>query len=289
MIPPSKLVTGKIIIFWDYDTQWGADRSRSPGGPKEWGELEFENTEKLLEIHAEHDILACFAVVGAAALPGKRPYKDPDQIRNIHAMGHEIASHSMYHEWLPGLGHQILLRTLRDSKDAIEQCIGNPVVSFVPPYNQPFDFLPKWSISLSERREVKNDRIDLYRLCEALRKTGYLFSRVSYSTLYERFLERVLNKQSDHPSKLLNINNVMCLRLNTPGGFNGEVIKIMERCAHAGGFVVVYGHPHSLHSGNSQDEKYLIPFLQRVNSLIKSGDLEAVLPRQLVKSGEKLA
>lgn len=288
MIPSPKLETGKIIIFWDYDTQWGADRSRSPGGPKVWGELEFENTEKLLEIHAEHDILACFAVVGAAAVPGERPYNDPDQIRHIHAMGHEVASHSMHHEWLPGLGYPKLLRTLRESKDALEQCIGNPIVSFVPPYNQPFDYLSKWSISLSERREVKNDRIDLRRLCEALEKTGYLFSRVSYSTLLEHFLEKLFHKQYDHPSKLENINNVTCLRLNTLGGFRGEVLKTVERCAHAGGFVVVYGHPHSLHSGNSQDEKYLIPFLQRVNGLIQSEYLEVVLPRQLVKSGGQL-
>src|ERR1035437_987735 len=95
-----------FVIFWDYDTQWGGDRSRSPGGPKNWGRLDFENTERLLELHAQFNIPACFAVVGAAALPGLRPYHDPDQIRRIHAAGHEIASHSFQHDWLPAHGRR---------------------------------------------------------------------------------------------------------------------------------------------------------------------------------------
>src|SRR5262249_26670813 len=90
-----------LVVFWDYDTAWGADRSREPGGPKSWGPLEFEHTERLLELHAEHGVPACFAVVGAAALPGERPYHDPGQIRRIAAAGHEIGSHSFRHEWLP--------------------------------------------------------------------------------------------------------------------------------------------------------------------------------------------
>src|SRR5438309_3867691 len=91
-----------LVFFWDYDTQWGGDRSRSPGGRKAWGAAEFENTELLLELHAAHDLPACFAVVGAAALPGERPYHDQAQIRRIACAGHEIASHGFEHEWLPG-------------------------------------------------------------------------------------------------------------------------------------------------------------------------------------------
>src|ERR1700752_3269800 len=82
-----------VLFFWDYDTQWGADRSRANGGPKSWGEFEFENTDRILELHQEFGVNACFAVVGAAALPGERPYHDPNQIRRIHAAGHEVGSH----------------------------------------------------------------------------------------------------------------------------------------------------------------------------------------------------
>src|SRR5437879_4437818 len=114
----------RLLLFWDYDTQWGADRSRSPGRPKSWGHAEFDNTERLLELHAESSVPACFAIVGAAALPGERPYHDPVQVRRIHAAGHEIGSHSFQHEWLPGIGYRRLLTTLQLSKDTLEQCIG---------------------------------------------------------------------------------------------------------------------------------------------------------------------
>src|SRR4051812_42902564 len=141
-----------LLFFWDYDTQWGADRSRGPGGPKNWGHLEFPNTDRLLELHAQYEIPACFAVVGAAALPGERPYHDPGQIRRVHEAGHEVGSHSFHHDWLPGLNRRALLQTLSASKDALEQCVGARVVSFVPPYNQPFDYPGGWSFSISERR-----------------------------------------------------------------------------------------------------------------------------------------
>ena len=110
----------ELLFFWDYDTQWGADRSRLPGGPKSWGALEFPNTERLLELHAEHGVPACFAVVGSAALSGERPYHDPAQVRRIHAAGHEIGSHSHRHEWLPGLDGAALRETLAASRDANE-------------------------------------------------------------------------------------------------------------------------------------------------------------------------
>jgi len=145
-------VTGTLLFFWDYDTQWGADRSRNPSRSRTWGQFDFEHTERLLELHAEYVVPACFAVVGAAALPGQRPYSDPAQVRRIHAMGHEVASHSFRHEWLPGLDRHSLLEALRASKNALEQCVGASVISFVPPYNQPFDYPPGWSFSLSERR-----------------------------------------------------------------------------------------------------------------------------------------
>ena len=152
---------GEVVCFYDYDTQWGDRRSRSFGGPKSWGHRDFENTEQLLALHARYEVPACFAVVGAAALPGTRPYHDPQQIRRIHAAGHEIASHSFRHEWLPGLDRDALRETLRRSKDALEQCIGAPVTSFVPPFNQPFDYPAALAWSLSERREAGRSRTNL--------------------------------------------------------------------------------------------------------------------------------
>ena len=270
-----------LLFFWDYDTQWGADRSRNPASSRSWGALDFQNSERLLELHAEHEVPACFAVVGAAALPGERPYHDPAQIRRIHEAGHEIASHSHRHEWLPGLGMKGLKETLRCSKDALEQCIGAPVATFVPPYNQPFDHALAGSFSLSERRAAGPDRIDVTRLCAALHETGYRTCRVSYRSAYERLLERVTGRRLDRPQHATSLCGVTCVRLNTPAGFGTEAATLIERCVRSGGIAVVYGHPHSLHSGGSQDERLLVQLLKRIRSLREQQLLQVRLPRHL--------
>lgn len=274
-----------LLFFWDYDTQWGADRSRSQGGPKKWGHLEFENTERLLDLHAQYKVPACFAVVGAAALPGERPYHDPAQIRRIHAFGHEIGSHAFQHEWLPGLNRRELLETLRRSKDALEQCTGAEVVSFVPPFNQPFDYSARWAISLSERREAGRERTDMKRLCDALRVSGYRFCRIVYSPLPIHIVERLSGRKirKIRRGTTETISGVTCARLNSPGGFDAPVMKLLKHCVKAGSLLVVYGHPHSLHAGNAQDESWLIPFLKEVQSLQQRGVLKVCLPNELLE------
>jgi hypothetical protein len=266
------------------DTQWGADRSRGKGGAKDWGRLDFEYTEMLLELLDNFGISACFAVVGAAALVGSRPYHDPAQIRRIHEAGHEIASHSLYHEWLPGLDRRALLKTVSRSKEALEQCTGSEVVTFVPPFNQPFDYLAGWSVSLSERRGTNGERTDLAKLCFSLKESGYRFCRVAYRPLPMRLLARLCGRGLERPVSLEQIAGVTCVRLNTEAGFDSSTIEMLELCAEVGGLVVVYGHPHSLHAGNAQDEGQLIPFLQRVQQLTLKGAIRVALPRELVRN-----
>jgi hypothetical protein len=271
--------TGSLLLFWDYDTQWGADRSRIGGGPRDWGQLEFENTERLLALHAEYDVPACFAVVGSAALPGERPYHDPDQIRRIHDAGHEVGSHSHRHEWLPGLDAQRLRETVRSSKDALEQCIGSRVTTFVPPWNQPFDYPRRLSISLSERREVRSERTGLRRLCEMLAETGYGFCRVAYRPLTDRLRDR-LGGRDEPPRRPEKIAGLTCVRLNG-FGFQAETLRLVKSCVVSGGFAVVYAHPHSISLDGPQHENHLVPFLECVRDLRRAGHLRVRLPRQV--------
>lgn len=273
-----------LLLFWDYDTQWGADRSRSAGGPKDWGRLEFDNTDRLLDLHAKYDVKACFAVVGAAALPGERPYHDPTQIKQIHRAGHEIASHSFRHEWLPALSLTALRETLKNSKDALEQCIGDQIESFVPPFNQPFDYPLRWAFSLSERKAVRKDRTDLSTLCKTLAECGYRFCRVCYRPLAQKLIERVTRKRQAVLVEPENINGVTCLRLNTRAGFDEVTRATVRRCAEQGGWVVVYGHPHSLSTQHAQSEKFLVPFLQLVDELRGVGLLNVLLPRDVANT-----
>lgn len=267
-------------MFWDYDTQWGADRSRV-GAPSSWGDREFVNTDRLLELLAAHNVPACFAVVGAAALPGPRPYHNPGQVRRIHAGGHEIASHSHRHEWLPALDRVRLRETLRASKDALEQCIGAPVECFVPPFNQPFDYLAGGAISLSERREAGRRRTDLQRLCEALFEARYRTARVFYQPLHRKLLSSLLGRRVESPGRPFTIGGILCVRLNTVCGFASLTHTVLERCATEGGLAIAYAHPHSLRSGGPQDEACLLPFLRRVSELRAEGRIEVALPSQL--------
>ena len=276
---------GRVMIFWDYDTQWGmdADVARGLPVPTRPGQLEFVYTDRLLELHAEFEVPACFAVVGAAALPGSRPYHDPDQIRRIHHAGHEVASHGFRHEWVPQLDRHRLHEMLRHSKDALEQCVGAQVTSFVPPYNQPFDYAWKGSISLSERRQAGRQRTTLSRLCGALFETGYSFCRVAYRPAHLRLADVLLRRPLDPPSRPERIAGVTCIRLNTPCGFEAGTIAMLRRCAASGGVAVVYGHPHSLSDGRAQDERHLRALLGEVRGLRQSAGLEVLLPRDLAR------
>jgi hypothetical protein len=271
-----------FMFFWDYDTQWGADRSRL-GGPRDWGHLEFPHTEELLDVHASFGIPSCFAVVGAAALPGARPYHDPEQIRRIHAAGHEIASHSFVHEWLPGLNRRDLMSTLRESKDALEQCIGAPVLSFVPPFNQPFDYAAGWSFSRSERRAAGSERITLSRLCEALAETGYRFCRVGYAPLVERIAEW-LGRGAFQPGPPETIAGITCVRVG-PCGFDTRTVLDLSRRAGERGTVVLYGHPHSLHTaGSTQALSELRRTLAMVTQRVRNGTACCVVPGDVLRS-----
>jgi peptidoglycan/xylan/chitin deacetylase (PgdA/CDA1 family) len=270
-----------LVIFWDYDTQWGADRSRSKGGRKTWGMLDFVNTERILEIHNEWGIPCCFAVVGAAAEPGERPYHDPAQIRRIADAGHEIASHSHSHEWIPALSPTTLRKDLLESKMRLEDCIGKDVVCFVPPFNQPFDYSRRLSISLSERLLAGRNHIGLKELCAMLNETGYKVCRTAYRSICERGNEFVYGRRKAEVARLESIAGVTSIRMNAPCGFDERTVAMLDYCVGQRGLLVAYAHPHSLSAGNSQDARHLVEFLKRASLYRNQGVLRYVLPRTL--------
>lgn len=272
---------GRCVFFWDYDTQWGADRSRSGRVRTGIGALEFAHTERVLELHAAYSIPACFAVVGAAALPGERPYHDRAQIRRISDAGHEVASHSFQHEWLPGLDPDALRETLRRSRDILEQCTGRPVVTFVPPFNEPRDYPARLAVSLAERRSRPRGRVDLPGLCRAMAEAGYRSCRVAYQPLPVRALRAITGLPLE-PTRAVTIEGVHCLRLNAGCGFGKDARRTLELCAREGGVAVLYAHPHSLGGDDTQNEAHLEDCLRRVARLRDEHGLLPSLPRDLV-------
>lgn len=121
----------RVSISFDYDSPIGYRKSFSHASLH--AAADFEGTHALLQTLAEHEVKSTFAVVGNVALDGAIPEHCPDQIRAIRDAGHEIASHSMYHGFIPVMRRSELLSDLSASKQALETCAGQTVRGFVPP------------------------------------------------------------------------------------------------------------------------------------------------------------
>ncbi|MDY3557194.1 polysaccharide deacetylase family protein [Gemmata sp. JC717] len=84
-------------------------------------------TRRLLAQLAEARVLATFFVVGEIAR------SHPELVRDIHAAGHEVGSHSWDHRRVHRFTPASFREDLRTSKDALEQVTGAPVLGFRAP------------------------------------------------------------------------------------------------------------------------------------------------------------
>src|SRR5882724_8316630 len=91
----------RVAISFDYDSPAGYRESFSHASLH--STADFEGTKALLHVLNQHQVKTTFAVVGNAALEGPIPEHCPDQVREIRDAGHEIASHSMFHRFIPAM------------------------------------------------------------------------------------------------------------------------------------------------------------------------------------------
>lgn len=109
----------------EVDSSCALDRSR-------WPDLESRvvaNTDALLAIFAEADTRATFFVVGWIAS------RYPDLVRRIAAAGHEIGSHSYWHEVMRRHDRRSLAADLGGSRKLLEDLSGRAVRGFRAPGN----------------------------------------------------------------------------------------------------------------------------------------------------------
>jgi polysaccharide deacetylase family protein (PEP-CTERM system associated) len=101
------------------------------GHPREeWPSLESRvaaNTETLLELFEAFDARATFFVVGWVAA------RNPDLVRRIASAGHELASHSYWHEVIRRHDRASLAADLGGSRKLLEDLAGRPVRGFRAP------------------------------------------------------------------------------------------------------------------------------------------------------------
>lgn len=98
-----------------------------------------KNTHRLL------DLFDAFASTGTAISASGPPIRAtffilgwiaeclPHLVREIHARGHEVASHGKNHDLCKNLSHEDLRRDLAYSKKLLEDIIGNPIFGFRAP------------------------------------------------------------------------------------------------------------------------------------------------------------
>lgn len=97
---------------------------------EDWDGLEsraLTNTERLLTLFSETGATATFFVVGWLA------WRHPGLARRIASAGHEVASHSFWHEVLARHDRASLVADLRASKEILEDQSGRPVQGFRAP------------------------------------------------------------------------------------------------------------------------------------------------------------
>ncbi|MDT3425325.1 polysaccharide deacetylase family protein (PEP-CTERM system associated) [Paenibacillus forsythiae] len=144
-----------------------------------WGKYELvieANVYAILDLLSKHNAKATFFILGWIAC------KKPHLIQEIHAMGHEIASHGYAHELVYTLPEEKFRHDVRKSKQALEDIIGAEVIGYRAPC-----FSMTWrGLDILKNEGFIYDSSIVPRTCHDL-----------YSRLYER-VEQPFFEIADH-------------------------------------------------------------------------------------------
>jgi polysaccharide deacetylase family protein (PEP-CTERM system associated) len=98
--------------------------------PDKWQDYQprvADNTQKLLDIFGKNDVKATFFVLGWVA------ERYPELIKNIHAQGHEVASHGYAHRRASEQTREEFLADVKRSKDHLEDLLGEQITGYRAP------------------------------------------------------------------------------------------------------------------------------------------------------------
>jgi len=262
----------KVKIIWDFDAPIGQINSTFPYRFHfEILEKEIENVRYILDTSEEFGFKYTFAVTGFSAEKSVYPFDIRNLISEIYQKGHEIASHSWRHEWLPLLMEEQVIRTLERSKQVLEKCIGveGAVKGFVPPHNRPMTWLSKGAFSPGDRGVYpffKGANADY--ILRILEKLDYRWVRMVYKTPMDRLLRRDSYPSLKRGVYRHNAINIIPLHYN---GFDKKAIDVVKRGLVLNRDVFICGHPSGLSRGGDESkENYdnFIKFLSKNNHSI---------------------
>ncbi|MCC7495972.1 MAG: polysaccharide deacetylase family protein [Bryobacterales bacterium] len=261
----------RITLCFDYDSPAGYRESFRMRDTDPWAD--YKGTEALLKVLADYSVPATFAVVGEAVLAGTIPVHCPEQVREIHAAGHEVASHSMHHKFIPPMSYSELMQDATDSRRVLEDCIGAPVTGFVPPFNRPMHFPRRFAPSVSEmlglhRRGFGKQSIP--SMLAALREAGFLWSRVSFSDKLHRTLELTGLARPHRPEQPFLESGVLAIPANVMG-FGDAARTLVRALIHTDLLVTLCAHPNQAHCDNDENIDRLDSLLSELKPARESG------------------
>lgn len=183
----------KLMIVWDYDTPMARITATRPYN-YEFDDclLEEYHVNYILDIADRINGKFTFATLGFGAEESVAPFDVRHVIRKIHEQGHEIASHSWKHEWIPFLSTYQLDKTLKRSKLILERCVGNgfKVKGFVLPHDRPMSWYSKFMFSGGDKTIYPffpGASID--GVAKQLRANEYKWLRINTRPVWQKFTD----------------------------------------------------------------------------------------------------
>lgn len=243
----------KIIITWDLDGFVGALNSTLPYNYNfDFHQLELDCVRRSLQLLEAHNVKTTFATTGFSAEQGRAPYVFPDLIREIAQRGHEVASHSWRHEWVPLFSRKQVERSLLRSKHALEAAVGNNVqlTGFVPPHNKPATWVARGAYSLEDKGLYPLFEMgDMAQLLASLRKTDYKWVRIAYNP----FINRLKKKEFTRRQRVYNHKNTLILE-NHYTGFDPKIVDYIEQKDQE--YFIISAHPVMLNFKDGRPESW---------------------------------
>jgi peptidoglycan/xylan/chitin deacetylase (PgdA/CDA1 family) len=259
----------KLAISFDYDSPEGYRNSFGMQGWK--ADADQVGTDVLLRVLKDHGAVATFGVVGRVALAGAAPEHCPEQVRRIHAEGHEVASHSMFHRFLPPMKREELLEDASTSRKVLEFRIEASVRGFIPPFNRPMHFPQRRAFSVSEVLGLHGrgrGRQSLGSMLRVLAEAGYGWSRVSYEDKVEALLRRVGVRGEATPPQPFLYDGIVAIPLHSTG-FGEASTALVRRFLGTDLTIAIYGHPNQALEANEQSAEKLGRFLGTFSGLVE--------------------
>jgi peptidoglycan/xylan/chitin deacetylase (PgdA/CDA1 family) len=242
----------RVAISFDYDSPVGYRESFGKTHYDPASDL--KGTDALLKVLAAHHVKTTFAVVGKVALPGDPPDHCPDQIRDILARGHEVASHSMHHRFLPSIHDHELLEDARASKQALEACIGGPIRGFIPPFNRPSHFPQKAPSASRNSSGCRGEeevglqgrgrgRQSVASLLSTLGGLGFGWCRISYQNSFENLGVKLGFRNRPAPVQPFLFRGLVAVPLHATG-FRETSSALVRRFPDTDALIALYAHPN---------------------------------------------